>query len=176
VGREQARAAADALRSFPIKKAYCSPLRRAAATARCIADTLGVPLGVEPELVEADVGLWADLTWQEVARRWPEAYRAFHADPQRHGYLGGESLGAVRERVLPVMTRLVERHPGQTLLVVGHGTVNRVLVAHWLGLPPRDARNLRQDNAGYNVVEFRSGRPCVRTVNEVGHLSAVADP
>ena len=60
--------------------------------------------------------------------------------------------------------------------MVGHGVVNRVLLAHWLGLPPRDARKVRQDNAGYSLVEFRSGRPCVRTVNEVGPLSAVAAP
>jgi broad specificity phosphatase PhoE len=160
--------------TFPIEKAYCSPLRRAAATARCIADTLGVPLGVEPGLVEADVGLWADLTWEAVERRWPEAYRAFRAEPQRHGYPGGENLGEVRERVLPVVARLVERHPGGTLVVVGHGVVNRVLLAHWLGRPPRDARQVRQDNGGYSVVEFRSGLPCVRTVNEAGHLSAVA--
>jgi broad specificity phosphatase PhoE len=172
VGLEQARAAADALRSFPIEKAYCSPLRRAVATARCLADSLGIPLEVEPGLVEADVGLWADLSWEEVERRWPEAYRAFHANPERRGYLGGENLGEVRARVLPVVARLVERHRGQTLLVVGHGVVNRVLLAHWLGLPLHRSRKLAQDNGGYSVVEFRPGLASVRAVNETGHLAA----
>jgi broad specificity phosphatase PhoE len=174
VGLDQARAAADALRHFSIDKAYCSPLRRAVATARCVAGSLGLPLGIETGLAEADFGLWADVTWEEIERGWPDAYRAFHADPERHGYPGGENLGEVRSRVLPVVMRLVERHPGRTLLVVGHGTVNRVLLAHWLRLPLSDARKLRQDNAGFCIVEFRSGMPSVRSVNEVGHLPAVA--
>jgi broad specificity phosphatase PhoE len=148
-------------------------LRRAAATARCITGSLGVPLEIEPGLVEANVGLWADLTWEEVERRWPDEHRAFHADPERHGYPGGENLREVRARVLPVITRLVERHSGQTLLVVGHGLVNRVLLAHWLGLPLRHARRLAQDNAGYSIVEFRSGLAHVRAVNEAAHLAVV---
>jgi probable phosphoglycerate mutase len=176
VGIDQSRTLSEALRTFPIEKAYCSPLRRAHITAEIVADNLGVPLEIEEGLVEVDVGLWADLTWQEVERRWPEAHQAFVADPERHGYLGGENLGAVRARVVPVIERLVEGHPGETLLVIGHGVVNRVLLAHWLGLPLGFARRLPQDNAGYSVVEFRAGVPRVRTVNEVGHLSAVAVP
>src|SRR5205823_3711312 len=84
---------------------------------------------------------------------------AFHDDAERHGYLGGETLPQVRDRVLPAIGRIVAAHPGGTVVVVGHGVVNRVLLAHWLGLPLRYSRQLPQDNAGYSVVEFRAAAP-----------------
>ena len=37
----------------------------------------------------------------EIEQRWPEEFRAFQEDPERHGYLGGENLAQVRGRVLP---------------------------------------------------------------------------
>jgi ribonuclease H / adenosylcobalamin/alpha-ribazole phosphatase len=172
-GLLQARAMAGALAAHPVVHVYCSPLRRARQTAEVIADELGVSLSVEAGLVEADVGLWAGLSWEEIAGRWPEQARTFHEAPDVHGYLGGENLAQVCRRVLPVVERLAERHASETFVVVGHGVVNRVLLAHWLGLPLRHARRLPQDNGGLSTVEFRGGSARVRTVNAVTHLQSV---
>ena len=171
VGVLEARAAARALAGFRAVRVYCSPLRRARATAEIIAARLGVPVEVEGGLIEADVGEWSGLTWEEVGRRWPREHAAFHDDAERHGYLGGETLPQVRDRVLPAIGRIVAAHPGGTVVVVGHGVVNRVLLAHWLGLPLRYSRQLPQDNARYSVVEFRAGAAKVRTVNVAGHTA-----
>jgi broad specificity phosphatase PhoE len=173
-GLLQTRAAARALASVPIVRAYSSPLKRARLTARLIAEALDVPLAVEDALVEADVGVWMGLTWAEVARRWPEEYRAFHEDPERHGYLGGENLAQVRDRALPAVERLAARHPGEAIVIVGHGVVNRVLLAHWLGVPLRHARQLPQDNAGLSVVTLQGSAAKVRTVNAVAHLAELS--
>ncbi len=164
-GIVQAKATACAVEAYPIIKAYCSPLKRARSTTRVIADFLGVPLDVEEALVEADVGQWTGLTWEEIKQRWPEEYRVFHEDPERHGYVGGENLGQVRDRVLPAVERLVARHGGETILVVGHGIVNRVLLAHWLGLPLRYARLLPQENGAFSVVEFWKDRVSLGAFN-----------
>jgi broad specificity phosphatase PhoE len=169
-GLEQARALGQALRSFPVVTIYSSPLRRALATAKVIGSQLGVAVVVEPGLVEADVGLWAGLSWEEVERDWPDAYRAFHDDPEQSGYLGGESLEDVRRRVLPVAERLVSSHEGESVVAVAHGAVNRVLLACWLGLPLRYARRLPQDNGGFSLVEFQGGSAQVRSLNETAHL------
>lgn len=167
VGIDQAISLGVAMRPFPIVKVYASPLRRAWDTAACVAP--GVPHALEPDLVEADTGDWTGLTWDDIDRRWPADARAFHADAEADGYLGGENLAQVRARVLPVIEALVARHPHQTIAAVSHGVVNRVLLAHWLGIPLRFARRLPQDNAAYNVIEF-GGTPKVRTLNAAGHL------
>jgi probable phosphoglycerate mutase len=172
-GRAQARAAALALRDYPIEALYCSPLRRAAQTAQAIGDALGLQAIEHAGLLEADLGEWAGLTWPEVERRWPAESRAFHEDAEAHGYLGGENLAQVRDRVLPAVDELAARHAGATVAAVGHGVVNRVLLAHWLGLPLRCARRVPQDNGGFSVVELDGGRAEVRTVNAARHLDGL---
>lgn len=164
-GRRQARAVAEVLRHCSAVKAYCSPLKRALQTARPIARSLGVSLEVEDALLEADTGRWTGLSWPEIRERWPDECKAFEKDAERHGYLGGESLAQVRDRILPAMEGLVARHTGQALVVVGHGVANRVLLAHWLGLPLRYARQIPQDNGAFSVVEFRAAVGRVRTIN-----------
>jgi broad specificity phosphatase PhoE len=51
---------------------------------------------------------------------------------------GGESYAEVRDRVLPALRDLLERHPGGTVVVVAHGVVIRVLLTSLPGgLDPR---------------------------------------
>ena len=150
----------------PIAAAYSSPLIRARETARIVAR--GVPVIEEPGLLEVDVGVWAGLTWEEIAARWPAERAAFEEDAATNGYLGGENLAQVRERVLPAIARIVAAHRDETVLAVCHGVVNRVLLAHWMDLPLRHARKLPQDNTGCNVIDFHDGIAKVRTINRFG--------
>jgi broad specificity phosphatase PhoE len=55
-GREQARAAAEALRECGARRLLCSPMRRARETAEPLAAALGLELAVEPCLHEVDEG------------------------------------------------------------------------------------------------------------------------
>ncbi len=167
-GHAQAAAVARALAHLPIDAVYASPLIRARTTA----EALGRPVTLDAGLVEVDVGEWAGLTWEDVARRWPAEHAAFEEDAECHGYLGGENLEQVRRRVLPVAEAIAGRHPGGTVLVVSHGVVNRVLLAAWMGVPLRCARNLPQDNTGYNAIDFHGGVAKVRMINRAEHLEA----
>jgi broad specificity phosphatase PhoE len=163
LGRNQSRALARALSPYAVSAVYASPLRRAHETAQFVADAIGLRVDLNPALVEADFGAWSGRTWPEVERLWPEPCHAFRADPARFGYPGGETLTQVLQ--------WAARHAGGTFVVVAHGTVNRVLLAHWLGLPLRDARTIAQDNAAFNVVDFHDGHAEVRTVNAAAHLA-----
>lgn len=173
-GKRQADALGKTLARFPVAALYCSPLLRARQTARFIIDKRRIPKIIEKSIIEADLGEWSGCTWPEVEKRWPKEYRAFHRSPERHGYLGGENLTDVRRRVVPAVERLLSRHAGQTIVVVSHGVVNRVLLAGWLKLPLRYGRQIPQDNAAYNVIEFTDGKAKVRTVNAAEHLLALS--
>ena len=170
-GREQARAAAAALRRQSISAIYATPLKRACETARLIAEPHGISIAVEEALVEADFGAWTGLSWPEIEERWPDQVRAFRADCAQQGYPSGENLAQVRDRAVPAIERLVKLHEGKFLVVVAHGTVNRVLLAHWLGIPLREARTISQDNAAINTIEFVQGTAAVHAVNATTHLS-----
>jgi broad specificity phosphatase PhoE len=174
LGEAQARAAGAALRESAIAQIYCSPLHRAARTAALLAVEAGqaVPQ-FDDRLREADLGRWSDLTWPEVERRWPEEFRAFEEDAERHGYPEGENLAQVRDRVCPAVEDLAARHDGETIVAVTHGVVLRVLLAAWMDVPLRYARRIPQDNGAFSVVEVGRGTPKVRTINAACHLTGV---
>ncbi len=171
-GHLEARAVATALADVPFAAAYCSPLDRARSTAAAFA---GLTPTVVDALAEVDVGRWTGLTWEEIERDWPEERRLFRENSAQHGYVGGENLAQVRDRVVPALEELVSRHLDQPLLVVAHGVVNRVLLGHWLGLPLTHARALPQDNAAYNIVEFEGGSAKVRSINAIHHLKNLSN-
>lgn len=169
-GRRQADRTAAALQVHDIKAVYASPLRRAQETASIIACPHNIQVQTLADLTEVDVGKWEGRQWDEIARSEPDAYRKFMDDPAEHGYVGGEDLAQVRDRVLPALDRLMRTNVGSRIVVVGHNVVNRVFLTHLLGLPISKARGIRQDNCGINVIRFRDGQPMLKTMNAVFHL------
>lgn len=126
-GEAQARALARSLADQPITAIYSSDLIRAQATAAPIAQVLGLPVHLDPDLREVNFGAWSGLTYAEIERRAPDRLRAWIDDPECHAPPGGESLGALRRRAL----RAVPLRDGA--LIVSHGGTLRALISHWAG-------------------------------------------
>jgi len=130
-GRRQAETVAKELAKVKFDKVVSSDLSRTRDTAEIIARAQGVPVEIVPELREIDVGDRTGQTFDEVAGlpEWKE--NGFVAWP------GGETLDQVLARTLAAIDRLAGENPGRTILVVGHGGVNRILLSHFLGILPR---------------------------------------
>ena len=172
-GIEQARRAAEVLVGIEMAAVYASPMLRAMETAHAI----GQPHGLDPiavaALVEADVGRWEGLTWDEARALDPEPCAQFLARPGTIPYPGGESFLDVQHRAAPAIAALAADHPGARIAVIGHNVVNRACLALWLGLPIDRARGLRQSNGGINVIDFGDGAPTVETLNAGLHLNGL---
>ena len=142
------------------------------------ASLVAAPHGLAPvaleELIECDVGSWEGLDWPAIRRLDADGYRRFHANPAEFGYPGGESFRTVHDRVLPVMDELLERHRGETVLIVAHNVVNRVYLADLLGLGLGQARQVKLDNCGISVVVRDDEGTKVSTLNAAFHLQGVA--
>ncbi|HUG07041.1 MAG TPA: histidine phosphatase family protein [Candidatus Limnocylindria bacterium] len=130
-GRQQAKAVAEALANVHFDRIVSSPLSRCRDTALVIARRHQLPLDLEPDLVEIDVGEKTGVPFDEV-RGLPEwSDDGFVAWPR------GETLDQVLSRAHRVITRIAAESAGQRVLVVGHGGVTRILMSHFLGLLPR---------------------------------------
>ncbi|MDE3113677.1 MAG: histidine phosphatase family protein [Chloroflexota bacterium] len=129
-GRRQAEAVAAALRGVRFDRVISSDLSRARDTAAIVARDRGLQVEVFPELREVDVG---EAEGRPILRRTDN----FDVAGGFVQWPGGESLEQVAARVLSALERIVAASPGQTLCVVGHGGVTRILVSHFLGLLPR---------------------------------------
>jgi len=130
-GRQQAAAVADELANVKFDRIVSSDLSRTRDTAEVIAKRHGLAVEVLPELREIDVGERTGKDFDETAALpgWNED--GFVAWP------GGESLDQVLARTLGAIDRLVRESPGKTILIVGHGGVNRILLSHFLGILPK---------------------------------------
>ena len=170
VGHAQARALAVRLADEPVSGIYTSPLQRAVQTAQPTAEGHALPVVPHPGLLDMNLGEWQGLTHTEAARRYPEIHRRWLEAPQAVMLPGGENLAAVLERGKAAVTELLARHAGETVLLVGHQVVNKVLVCWLLGLDNSHYWRVTQDNACLNVFAHADGVFRVVTLNDTCHL------
>jgi len=170
-GRSQAHAAARRILStWNIAAVYTSPLQRAVETAQAIGQRSAVPVTKCPGLIDIDYGEWQGLTPEEVHQQYPELYSLWLTSPQRVRIPGGESLGRVRRRAMAAIREIVARHPQETVVLVSHLVVCRLLVLAMLGLPTACFWHIQQDTATINVFEHTDGRFIVKVINDTCHL------
>ncbi|HTE05025.1 MAG TPA: histidine phosphatase family protein [Planctomycetota bacterium] len=129
-----------------------SPLERALALARRVAELASLPLQVEPGLRELDRGSWTFRSKAELERESPGALRRYAEDPEHGNAPGGERESALRARVLDALDRIAAGHAGRRVLVVAHAHVIRVAMARACGWTP--AQSLRHIVPHLGVVEL----------------------
>lgn len=168
-GHQQAQRAAEFLAALPLDVVYSSPLLRARQTAETIARPHRLAVQTVDALIEVDVGHWEGRTWTEIEQTDPEACRAFAANPETNPYLGGENLSDVLRRVAPAFERLMSQNVGRIGVAVAHSVVNRVYLAHVLGLPLARYRAIAQDNCAINLLSYRAGLIKAVTINASSH-------
>ncbi len=78
----------------------------------------------------------------------------------------GENLIDVRDRVMPVLHEVLERHAGQEILLVAHGGVNRIILLNAIGAPLSAMFNIEQSYGCLNIIDyFADGRVTVKLLN-----------
>ena len=172
-GEQQALDVGAQLSGIPLNRIYSSTLLRARQTAQAIADRQNLEVEIVSNLHESDVGLWEGKNIEEIQREFPEEYRKFMENPGDNPHPGGESFQDVLERVHPILNELLHKHAGESIAVVAHGNVNRVYLAHLLGVELRKAQLVRQVNGCINIVHHQSHETRVMTLNAILHLQHV---
>lgn len=173
---ERGLAQADALarriaRNWTPVAVYTSSLQRCVVTGGRIAVACGVTAQVRKGLGDIDYGSWQMRTHDEVRAEAPEAYQRWHAAPQLTRFPGGESLEDVVARTSDVLREMLERHTDDTVVLVGHDSVNRVLLMGFLDMPLSAYWRLVQDPCSLNVIEVSpAGETLVRLINDTNHL------
>ncbi|GAA5131122.1 histidine phosphatase family protein [Alloalcanivorax gelatiniphagus] len=113
-----------------------SPLRRCREFAERLAAERGLPCTVVDGFKEISFGAWEGLTTEQVAERFGDGQARFWSDPERHGPEGGEPILDFHRRIGQTWAHWREALAGQRVLLVCHGGVIRMTLAHVMGLPP----------------------------------------
>jgi len=149
---------------------YASPLGRCQSTGAAI----GKPLGLAPSrldgLIDIDYGQWQGLTPDEVRARWPRQLETWYRTPDWAAIPGGETLQDVLVRTASALRDVIGRHPSDTVVLVGHDSVNRVMLLHALGLPLSRYWRLGQQPCAISEVDFSADGFMMCSINETYHL------
>ena len=174
LGRRQAQAAAGYIAAtWKPDAVYTSPLGRCRETGAAIA----APFRLEPQpidgLCDIDYGKWQGLTPDQAKECWPDESELWFRAPHIAAIPGGETLAAVLSRVTAALRDILQHHPDQTVVMVSHDSVNRVLLLFSLELPLSRYWHLRQDPCGINELILDNGSFVVGSINQTQHLSGL---
>lgn len=155
VGEAQAEALGRRLRKVRIDRAVSSPLSRSFRTAQYALGPERAPmLAADDGLMEIAHGSWEGLLSSEIHVQDPDLLRAWRETPHEVLMPGGESLQHVFDRAWPALARASEGLGlDETLLVVAHDAVNRVILCHVLGIPFARLWTFRQAPTTLNLLE-----------------------
>lgn len=149
---------------------YASPLSRAVKTAEAIARHFDLPVQVDPGLADIDYGEWQGLTPEEARQIWPEQVDNWYHRPEIALIPGGETLSDLRARALQTVNELAAGHAGETIVLVGHTVINRILLLGILGLGNERFWRIRQEPCAINVFEAQQGIFTLHSLNDTCHL------
>jgi len=158
-GREQAAAMGRTLAEVRVDAVYVSSHQRARQTGEVFEGR--APIRPMDELRERFFGKFEGANDKDAAivAEWNK--RRFTWDDAMEG---GETLDSQSRRAESSLKPIRERHKdGGTVVIVGHGGINPLLVSHLIGVPPQEgASGINQGNdENYRIEIAKSGTPSI---------------
>ncbi|MEL6938515.1 MAG: histidine phosphatase family protein [Cyanobacteria bacterium J06598_1] len=172
LGEAQAQKVGQTLDGLSVDAVYASPLKRARRTCELIVETIGKTGATMPEIQITDqikeihLPLWESKSFDEVEATYPEMYKAWRHDPKAFKMPVPNEDGTttdfypareIWQRATQFWQTVLEKHAGQTVLLVGHSAINRALVGSAIGLGPESLNSMGQSNCAINVLNFTGG-------------------
>ncbi len=171
-GRKEALLTGQYLKRVKTDSIYSSPLSRAVETAEAIALNQDKEVQISEGLIDIDFGRWQGISHEEVRERYGDLYRQWKHNPHLVRFPGGESLEELRERALRVIDDIVPEHGDETLVMVSHRVVNKIVLCGLLGLDNSHFWQIGQDTGCINILEFGEGFR-LRCLNDTSHLRGI---
>jgi len=135
---------------------YTSDLLRAWDTARAIAEATQRPLHSVEGLRERSFGSFEGKTYAEIETGYPQDARRWRQRDPEWAPPQGESLLALRARVLETAQTLAAQHVGEQIVLVAHGGVMDMLYRAANGIDLQTPRTWNLGNAAANRLLWSS--------------------
>jgi len=176
LGRAEAEALARRIAgSWKPAHIYTSPMERSLKTAEAIARACKLAGGEAcDDLNDIDYGAWQFKTFENAKADDPAMFAAWFATPHLVRFPGGESLQDLAARTANALRFVLSRHARDTIVIVGHDSVNRAILLQLVDLPLSAYWRLEQSPCCLNEIDVENGEVYVRRINETRHLEEAA--
>lgn len=170
-GRRQAVAAAHSVadRWRPVA-VYTSPLQRCVQTGAEIAKACKVAASPLDDLNDLNYGEWQWRLHTEIRAENPRMLDQWFRVPHLVRFPQGESLQDLVARTANVIRLAIERHPANTVVLVGHDSGIRAMLLQLLDVPLSGYWRFAQDSAAISEVDVLVHGGRVISLNETLHL------
>jgi broad specificity phosphatase PhoE len=172
-GRTEAAAVAKRIAgAWQPSKIYTSPMGRCVATGAAIAKACGIAAETCADLNDIDYGAWQFKSFADAKNDDAALFSAWFATPQLVRFPKGESLQDLVARTANALRLVLARHPSETIVLVGHDSVNRALLLELLDQPLSAYWRVAQEPCCLNEIDVSGATICVRRINETHYLEA----
>lgn len=167
-GQAQAAKVCARLAGEGVDAIYVSKLRRTSETAAGLAEALGLPMTVDPDLHEVFLGDWEGGAFrQKVAEGDPIAVRMI-TEERWDVIPGAEPAADFAARVRRAVVRIAAAHPDQRVAAFAHGGTIGQILAQATGSRPFALSG--SDNASISHLVVTGDRWVLRRFNDSNHL------
>lgn len=169
-GRREARALAQRIaREFKPIAIYTSPMQRCIDTGEAIGDACQIQSSVLDTLNDIDYGRWQWRTHEEIEEEYPHLFEMWLKTPQLIRFPDGDSLQDLVARTAEAVRSIHARHPMETVVLVGHDSVNRAILMQMLDQPLSSYWRLEQSPCCLNQIMFTDHQIRVERINDTSH-------
>lgn len=166
-GRAYAEKAAVNFDPSPFDIVFSSPLKRALTTAQIF--TKGQKqINLDDRLLEINFGEWDGLYLSDLGKKYPDAIDPWGkatADYIKYAP-SGESFAELNQRCGDFLDDVTSKYPDKKLLVVCHGTLIRMMFAHYFAHGDMNAFETI-DNCALAKIAYRDHIPRVNYYNRL---------
>lgn len=138
-----------------IQAMYSSDLDRAHTTATIISKHIGsLPVTKDIRLRETHLGIWQGKTWSEVTKTGGNEHEKWKTNID-YRMEGGETIRERTVRVACALRDIVNKHPGETVMIVSHGGIMDELGRIFLGKTYGVHTGLHKPNTCICIAQFQ---------------------
>jgi probable phosphoglycerate mutase len=170
LGRAQASALGERLAYTRIDALYTSPLERTVETAQAVLEHHpNLQMQLLEDIGEVRYGAWQGAELGTLMQR--KLWRNVQLFPSRVRFPGGEAMREAQRRAVNAIETLNERHPRETVAVVSHSDIIKMIVAHYLGMHLDMFQRIEIGPASLSILRLGGwGRPFLVQINETTYL------
>ena len=158
------------LKEMDIDVIYSSDLDRTVETIKPTAEYKNLPIHMLEGLREINGGLWEDVPWEELPKKYEESYDDWLNRPHLLQMPEGESMYEFQQRLIDTINKIIEENLGENILISTHGTALKALQCYFHQKPLEEFNNIVWvDNASITIIEVDEDG-CFNIVKEGDNL------
>jgi broad specificity phosphatase PhoE len=165
LGHEQVRSLARFLRAAPPDVMYASPMRRVQQTLAPLAEETGLKPVLMEGLREVDFGSWTGLSWDAVLEKHGVSAYSWLHQLEDGTIEQAETIPQFRKRVEISLDQILAEAPSQTVAVICHGGVIRMLLAILFDMPFRKMSMFEIEYASVTKIHHRPSKREIEFLN-----------